>query len=110
MDKRKINRWKIAFFVCLVFLVTVMSLSAYLFIDQGVTITYMKDGYTKTESDLHDISMILNQTNLSKNEIKRTLIQYHQLDSLGIASDTISLERINLIFRNNKLVGITKQW
>ena len=46
------NKWKIAFWCCLTLLVSVTVFSVYSIIDQGVTLTYQKEGYTDTENDL----------------------------------------------------------
>lgn len=46
------NKWKIAFWYCLIILVVVKIFSAYSIIDQGVTLTYQKEGYIDTENAL----------------------------------------------------------
>lgn len=47
------NKWKIAFWCCLVVLIFIGTLSLYMIMDQSVTLTYQKEGYTNTENDLN---------------------------------------------------------
>jgi hypothetical protein len=42
------NKWKIAYWCCLTLLVAVTVFSVYSIIDQGVTLTYQKEGYRIT--------------------------------------------------------------
>jgi hypothetical protein len=49
------NKWKIAFWCCLFFLLFVTGLSIYSIIDQGVTLTYQKEEFTDTENDLDNL-------------------------------------------------------
>lgn len=42
----------------------------YCIVDQGVTITYMREGYEDTENDLNTIIGLLNDTDLSKKQIQ----------------------------------------
>ena len=95
------NKWRLAFWISILTLLVVTAIGLYSIIDQGVTITYMKDGYTNTENDLNSLVELINETNLTKSEIE-TKLKTHQ--------DTIPLERINLIFENDTLRKIEKQW
>ena len=104
------NKWKIAFWVCLTLLLLVTAFSTYCIIDQGVTLTYMKEGYTDTENDLDNISKIINETDFSKNQIKTALKQHHLFEYMEFDKDTVSLDRVTLIFKNDKLFKVIKQW
>jgi predicted PurR-regulated permease PerM len=67
------NKWKIAFWCCLIILVVVTFFSAYSIIDQGVTLTYQKEGYTDTENDLDQLIEIINKTDLNKKQLEADL-------------------------------------
>ena len=83
-----------------------VGLGLYAILDQGVTLTYMKEGYADTKSDLDRLVKIINDTDLSKDEIKRTL----KTDDLDFDTDTVSLSRTDLIFVDNKLEKIELTW
>mgnify|MGYP000921595514 CR=1 FL=1 len=106
----KTNKWKVAFWICLLLLLLVSTFSIYSIIDQGVTITYMKEGYTSTENDLNTLIQIVNSNKLSKKEIIDVLTTYKFFDSMDFKRDTMPLERIELIFKNDTLQQIIKQW
>ena len=59
------NKWRLAFWISILTLLVVIVIGLYSIIDQGVTITYMKDGYTNTENDLNSLVEIINETNLT---------------------------------------------
>jgi hypothetical protein len=50
-----------------------MLFSAYSIIDQAVTLTYQKKGYSDTENDLEQLIDIINKTDLSKTHIEAVL-------------------------------------
>ena len=104
------NKWKIAFWVCLTTLILVLAFGLYSLIDQGTTFTYMKEGFADTENDLTNLTKIINETDLSKEQIRKSLIKHKLFEYMDFKSDTISLDRITLIFKDNKLNKITKQW
>jgi hypothetical protein len=104
------NKWKIAFWSCLTLLVAVTVFSAYSIIDQGVTLTYQKEGYTDTESDLDQLIEIIKKTDLTKSQIKSELKEHRLYEYMDFNSDTISLDRVLLIFENDKLKNVSKQW
>ena len=101
------NKWKIAFWYCLCVLFLVIGLSLYSIIDQGVTLTYQKVGYIDTENDLDILIEIINKTDLTKLQIENKLKVHEFID---FKTDTISLHRVLLIFDNDKLKSVTKQW
>ena len=104
------NKWKIAFWISLTLLVVVTMFSAYSIIDQGVTLTYQKEGYTNTENDLDQLIEIIKKTDLTKSQIKNELKDHRLYEYMDFNSDTISLDRVLLIFENDKLINVTKQW
>ena len=105
-QRRPMNKWKIGFWICLTTLLLTVGLGLYAILDQGVTLTYMKEGYADTKSDLDRLVKIINDTDLSKDEIKRTL----KTDDLDFDTDTVSLSRTDLIFVDNKLEKIELTW
>lgn len=104
------NKWKVAFWSCLTLLVVVTVFSAYSIIDQAYILTYHKVGYEDTENDLDLLIEIINKTDLTKNQIKAELKDRNDLEFMDFKTDTISLNRVLLIFDNDKLKKITKQW
>ena len=98
-----------AFWICLTFLFVVTGFCCYSIIDQGVTITYMKEGFRNTENDLDNLSKIINETDFSKAQIKNAIGTQNNLGNEIFNQDTIELERISLIFKENKLVKVSKQ-
>ncbi|WP_027002327.1 hypothetical protein [Hugenholtzia roseola] len=104
------NYWKIAFWSCLALLVAVTCFAAYAIIDQAYTLTYQKVGYEDTEKDLEELMEIVSETNLSKKQIIEKLKNDSHFDFADFKADTISLNRILLIFEDDKLKKVTKQW
>ncbi len=103
------NNWKIAFWICFTLLGLVIVFSAYSIIDQGVTLTYQKEGYTNTENDLDQLIEIINKTDLTKNQIETQLKDHRLFKYMDFKSDTIALDRVLLIFEKDKLKKVTKQ-
>ena len=104
------NNWKIAFWICLIAFLMTGLFGLYSIIDQGVTITYMKEGYSDTESDLETLITIIRSTDQTKNEIKEVLINHRLYEYMDFNTDTIYLEKISLIFENDTLKEIEEQW
>jgi phosphoglycerate-specific signal transduction histidine kinase len=104
------NKWRLAFWISILILLVVSVIGLYSVMDQGVTITYMKDGYTNTENDLNSLVEIINETNLTKSEIEAKLKTHRFFEFMDFKKDTIPLERISLIFENDTLRNIENQW
>ena len=102
------NKWKISFWVCFATLIFVSVSMLYLIIDQGVSLTYIKEGYSDTEEDLSSLTKIINETDLSKEQIRASLTGRKDFELLDFKSDSVSLNRITLSFKNNKLDKIKK--
>ena len=104
------KKWKIAFWCCLTLLFAVTVFSVYSIIDQGVTLTYQKEGYTDAENDLDQLIEIINKTDLTKKQIQTELKDHRLFEYMDFKSDTVSLDRVILIFEREKLKNVTKQW
>ncbi len=104
------NKWKIAFWICFTTLLLITALSAYSIINQAVTLTYQKESYTDTDKDLDNLIEIINKTDLSKTQIQKELKDHNLYEYMNFQKDTISLDRVLLIFNTNKLKSVKKQW
>ena len=104
------NKWKIAFWFSLTLLILVTIFATYSFLDQAYTLTYNKVGYEDTEKDLDELIEIINKTDLSKMQIEKELEDYNHFETMNFKSDTISLNRVLLIFKNGKLKSVKKLW
>jgi hypothetical protein len=103
------NKWKIAFWVCLTLLLLVTAFSVYSIIDQAVTLTYQKEGYTATGNDLDNLIEIINKTDLTKIQIEKELKEHKLYEYMDFKTDTISLDRVSIIFKDNKLYKLSKK-
>lgn len=104
------NKWRLAFWICLIILLLISGFSIYSIIDQGVTITYMRDGYENTENDLNSLILITNAKDFKKASIRENLKSHRFYDMMDFTKDSIGLERVILIFENDTLKRIEKQW
>lgn len=104
------NKWKIGFWVSTILLIISMVTGAYILVDQSVTIMYMQEGYRDTENDLKTLLELFNETDLSKAEIVKKIKDHRLAEFMNFRSDTIGLERVQLIFKNGKLEQIENEW
>lgn len=104
------NKWKLAFWICFAFLLFSVGFAFYSILDQGVTITYMKQGYENTENDLNSIIDIINNNDFSKASIEQRLKEHRFFDMMDFKMDTVQLERVELIFMDDTLKNIRNQW
>lgn len=102
------NKWKIAFWVCLLFFIFSLLISFYSIVDQGVSLTHLRESYSDKENDLNDLIQIINKTDLSKKQIEKELENHRLFEYMNFDNDSVSLESITLIFENEKLKKITK--
>jgi hypothetical protein len=102
------NKWKIAFWVCLLFFIFSLFISFYSIVDQGVSLTHLRESYSDKENDLNDLIQIINKTDLSKKQIEKELENHRLFEYMNFDNDSVSLESIILIFENEKLKKITK--
>ena len=70
----------------------------------------MRVGCASTESDLETLSKIVNETDLSKFQVKNILKRHDLFEYMDFSTDTIPLRRIELIFENEKLISVVKEW
>ena len=110
MNNSMTNKWKSIFWICFVILILTNLFWFYQVIDQRVTITYVKEGYSETENDLETLVKIINSTDLTKQEIKTELENHGLNEFMDFKTDTVGLERVQLIFKNDKLKKVEKQW
>lgn len=97
--------WKIAFWACFILLIAVTCLGAFAVLDQGVTLTYLRDDHSHTEQELEILTGILNDSRLSKPKIIKVLEGY---DLSDFNSDTIILDKVRLIFEQDTLIKAEK--
>ncbi len=102
------NKWKIAFWCCLTVLLIVVGISIYSVIDQGYSLSYLQDSYSEKETELENLMLIINETDLSKTGIEKTLKKHNVCKSVNFKSDTVSLDELKLIFRNDKLFKVSR--
>ena len=82
----------------------------YTILDQGVTITYMREGFEDTEADLKVLMELVNTTDLSKEQVKAALRKHRLVEYMDFSSDSVAMDRIILTFDNGKLKNIVSQW
>ena len=70
----------------------------------------MREGYSDAEKDLENVTKIVNETDLSNAEIKKMLEKQGDFDASPNQKNMISLQRIDLIFKGNKLDKIKKRY
>jgi hypothetical protein len=100
------EKQKSIFFLAGLVLIVAIAGAGYVIMDQAFTITYMQDGYKRTEDELAAIVCIVNTTNFSKGQIEKCVRQYPFFEYVDFSGDTVALQRHELIFRNNKLFKI----
>lgn len=102
------NKWKIAFWFCFALLISISLISIYIILDQGVSLTYQKEEYTNTVNDLDQIIKLINETDLTKNQITPILQNHEWVEYMNLESDTVELKTINLIFEEDTLKEILR--
>jgi len=105
---RKLNKWKVSFWICLTLLITSVSLGAYIIIDQAVAMSYHKADFSNTEADLETLIELINETDFSKEEIKLKLKDHRLFEFMNFEQTTVSLEKLTLHFENNSLKMVEK--
>ena len=100
------NKWRTAFWTLLtVFVLTTLFL-LYSILDQGVTLTYMREGYKDTENDLQQISQVI-KGKLTFEDFKEITDRYPDLGD----SSSIDLNRVKINFGTDKKVSsVTTNW
>lgn len=100
------NKYKMAFWICFTTLLITGAIGLYAIVDQGVTITYMKESYEYTQSDLNSIIEMVEKTDQSKGQIKKVLKNHRLYEYMDFESDTVHLEKTSLIFYRDTLKRI----
>ncbi len=98
------------FWVCLILLVGVTVFGLYCIVDQGVSLTYMREGYEDTENDLNTLIEIINDTDMTKAQVEKKLKTHRLYEFMDFSKNEISIERVTLIFKDERLISIEKQW
>jgi transcriptional regulator CtsR len=100
------NNWKTAFWTLLFVFIITTGYLVYSIIDQGTTITYMKEGYEDTEYDLKQLASSV-KGKLTKSDFSAILKRYP--DSAGLK--TLELNRIKITFdKDDKVDSIITNW
>jgi hypothetical protein len=63
------NYWKIAFVALLILSSVLFITMVYLILDQGVSLTYQREGYTDTKQDLDLLVNLINESNLKRADV-----------------------------------------
>jgi hypothetical protein len=100
------NRWKIAFWICFLLLLATAAFGFYSIIDQGMTITYERESYSDIDGDLRELVQIINNTDLSRDKIRTEILKSEEFNSVNCNTDTIYLNSIGLIFKDDKLFKV----
>lgn len=104
------NQWQIAFWICFGLLMATALFGLYSILDQAVTISYMREGYSDTEADLETLIEIFESTDQTKEQVEAKLKDHRLYHFMDFDKDTVALERVTLIFKNYRLEKIQKQW
>ena len=99
------NKWKLSFWICFVTLISISLFSTYTVFEINTTKMVYDESYRSTYLDLDDLIEIINETDLSKAEIQKKL----ELENLT-NSDTIQLQIIDLVFKENRLYKINQRY
>lgn len=102
-ENRKNNRWKTSFWICLVLLLLTVVVGAYAIVDHSVTLTHLRESHQETEADLQTVIELINETDLTKDEIEVRLQKHRLRENMKFESNTVSLERVQLRFENGRL-------
>lgn len=104
------NRWKIAFWICLIVWILTLGFSLFSMLNSSFTITYMREGFDNTERDLGTILRIVNETDLKQEQVREILKDHDKSGLRDFEGDTIYMERTMIIFRKGRLASIEDQW
>ena len=103
------NNWKIAFWVSIGFLLLTVGFGFYFIVDQGVSLTHIRDSYEKQEQDLSQLQEIINEGSFQKNHIMPLLKRKGYVEASDILADTVILNERTLIFKDGKLTKVVGQ-
>lgn len=86
------QKWRIAFFVTLIIAVAVIAVLAYSVVDQAISITYMSDGYSRTEKDLKTLGDAFPRDKYTKKDI---VVVLRKLEPQGFIVETKCAVQLN---------------
>lgn len=87
-----VQTWRVAFFATLVVGVGSIAFLAYMVLDQGVTVTHMSEGYSRTEKDLKTLGDAFPRDRYNKKDI---LVVLRKLDPDGFIVETKCAVQLN---------------
>jgi hypothetical protein len=101
------NKWRIAFFATLAVALPAIGVLVYSVLDQAVTITYMSEGYERTEKDLTMLAQAFPRNRYNKKDI---VVVLRRIDPQGFVVEdkcTVQLNGLRFEFdAAGDLVGI----
>ncbi|WP_146083321.1 hypothetical protein [Methylobacter tundripaludum] len=107
MMEKSINKWKWAFFISTALLISAVAFLLYAVMDQGVTITYMSQGYGDTEKDLERLAKVFPKDVYSKKDIVYLLRREYPEAFIVERKCTVQLRRLRFEFsETGKLIDI----
>ena len=109
-DNAPMNKWKIGFWITLSLLILVTATGFYSVIDEAVSLGYLRDSYDDTESDMNTLVDLINETDLTKQQIREKLKGHNLFEFMDFNKSEIQIERLTLVFKRDKLIRIEKQW
>ena len=98
------NKWKFSFWICFTTLISVILLTVYIIFEINTSRMVYDETYRSISYDLDDLVEIINETDLSKRLIQKKL----EIQNLT-NSDTVSLEIMDLVFKENRLHKINER-
>ena len=103
--------WKLAFWSCLFLLVLLAGFSFYSILDQGVTLTHLRDDYSKKEKELETLTEMLDSAPIRKQQVVDVLEEHLGYEIPDAGSDTIGLSNLTyiFIFKNDTLLRLIKK-
>ena len=96
------NKWKLAFWIsfCVLIIIT------YFTIDRSISEANLQVNYSRSRSDLHQLSKIMSESDLSRKRIQEILSENGYESNENNFSDTIHLNYLKLIFHNDQLAKV----
>ena len=102
------GKWRIAFFAMLAVAMTAVAVLLYVLLDQAVTMTYMSDGYRRTEHDFKVLAQAFPRDRYHKKDV---VVMLRRIEPKGFIVETKCAVQLNgLRFEFNardELVGIS---
>ena len=90
-------------------LFTTLAAGLYSIIDQGVTLTYLRQSYDEIEGDLERLIKIVNETDMTRRSIDKVLGADRDSAIVIPRGDTLFVGRIFLTFEKDTLAKVGRQ-